>query len=345
MFGLSPLPRNFAAALRDAGHKKATVRLSALADLARYATGPHRDEVIGVFEHALVHDEAPAIRAEAAILLADAKATQSVASLISAAADVNQRVRQMAIVALGEVGGDCPPDVVETVRQALIDESPEIRFQALIAWGRLAEENALDAFMRACNDDDEHVRHIALRLVEEHCAGGDDETLPREIASLCRRALSDDVPAVRLVAAIILARGGDDADAREVIVSAISRSDRDADLEDLQSAIEIAGRRHFDEARLGLTRRAFAPFGFASDPFAWHCRVALARLGDARGKASILKGLRAWTRDARTLAVAAAGQAGLTEARVHIESMAKDELSADPAAVAEALRLLESSQM
>ena len=41
----------------------------------------------------------------------------------------------------------------------------------------------------------------------------------------------------------------------------------------------------------------------------------MARLGDPQAKAAILKGLAAFTRDARTIAVAAAGRARLREAR------------------------------
>jgi HEAT repeat protein len=78
----------------------------------------------------------------------------------------------------------------------------------------------------------------------------------------------------------------------------------------------------------------------ARDPFAWQARVALARLGHDRARQGILKGLRAWTRDVRTLAVAAAGRARLTEARALIETMRGDPERADPEAVEVALGLL-----
>jgi HEAT repeat protein len=94
------------------------------------------------------------------------------------------------------------------------------------------------------------------------------------------------------------------------------------------------------EARPALSRRAFGFFGLFRDPLAWHARVALARLGDEQAKAAILRGLSAFTRDARTIAVAAAGRARLGEARTILQRMTPAE--ADPETVAAALSEIEA---
>jgi hypothetical protein len=78
-------------------------------------------------------------------------------------------------------------------------------------------------------------------------------------------------------------------------------------------------------------------------PVSWHARVALAELGHARAKAAILRGLSAWSRDARTLAVAAAGRARLQEARAELERMRGAPERAEPDAVTDALASIDGS--
>jgi HEAT repeat protein len=141
---------------------------------------------------------------------------------------------------------------------------------------------------------------------------------------------------VRLAAAIFLGRCGDDA-GRAVLAEAVGRNGERLDPVDEHAAIELCGVLDIGEARASLARRGL---GLGRDPFSWHCRVALARLGDERARAAILKGLTAWTRDTRTHAVAAAGQAGLSEAEPRLRSMADNPQDAEPDAVREALRLL-----
>jgi hypothetical protein len=108
---------------------------------------------------------------------------------------------------------------------------------------------------------------------------------------------------------------------------------------DLEEALELVGTLGLEGARGGLERRAF---GLASrlNPLLWHARVALARLGDERARRAIVKGLDAWTRDARTFAVVAASRAGLREAIPKIRSFHGDARRAEPEAVEEALAAL-----
>lgn len=336
MLGLSPLPRTLAAAVRDAGHKKVEVRLSAVRDLGRHA-GDGADAAIARLRELLCEDAAAAVRGEAAVALADAGARAAVPDLVrSAKGDDAPRVRQMALVALGELAGPDDVEAVRVIERALRDEQPELRFQALIAHARVAGQDALAALHRAMRDDDAHVRYVAFRLAEERWSGGGEAELPPRLAQAARAALEDPAAEVRLAAALVLGRAGDLRGA-DVIVEAI-RSGAGADEpEDAEAAIDLAGSLGLAAARGPLERRAFGLLGVSRDPFAWQARVALARLGDARARASILRGLAAWSRDARTLAVAAAGRARLEEARPLIEAMQGKPERAEPAAVEDAL--------
>lgn len=107
-------------------------------------------------------------------------------------------------------------------------------------------------------------------------------------------------------------------------------------------AVELCGELLLREATPGLERRAFGMLG-GRTPTSWHARVALAELGHERAKSVILRGLSAWSRDARTLAVAAAGRARLQEAREILRSMAGSPERAEPDAVNDALAAIEAS--
>jgi len=225
------------------------------------------------------------------------------------------------------------------LEEACSDAAPELRFQALIAQNRLARPALLARLVDASRDLDPEVRQIAFRLAEEQVLA-DGVALPEPLRQRARAALRDDAPSVRLAAAILLARVGDACGA-DVIRAVVERKDRVASLEDEQAAIELSGELQISDARPALSRRAFGFFGLFRDPLAWHARVALARLGDEQAKAAILRGLSALTRDARTIAVAAAGRARLREARVILRGMTAAQ--ADPETVAEALAELEAS--
>jgi hypothetical protein len=127
-----------------------------------------------------------------------------------------------------------------------------------------------------------------------------------------------------------------------VLVEAARGTTSSDDAEDVAAAIERCGELGLEQARIGLERRAFgSTFGLRRDPFAWHARVALARMGHGRAAKEIIAELGAFTRDQRTLAVAAAGRARLVAARPRIEAMRGDASRADADAVDEALRSLD----
>lgn len=340
MFGIRSLPRTLDAALRDARHAKNETRLSALRDLARLAETEDRPRALSALCDVLGSDAELHVRAAAALALSDADAKESRQALLDAARGAPLPVREMALAALGEIAEPDDQEVLLLLEEARVDPAPELRFQALIALNRLARPTLPERLLEATRDLDGEVRQIAFRLAEEHVLEG-QEPLPELLRQRARAALRDDVASVRLAAAILLARIGDAAGA-EVIRAVVERKDRVASLADEQAAIELAGELQIREARPALARRAFGFFGLSRDPLAWHARVALARLGDAQAKAAILRGLSAFTRDTRTIAVAAAGRARLTEAHPILRGMTPAQ--ADPETVAEALAELKAEK-
>jgi HEAT repeat protein len=338
MFGIRSLPRTLEAALRDLRHAKNETRISALHDLVRLTETEERPQALRALCGVLDSDAELHVRAAAALALGDAGARESREALLAAVRHAPLPVREMALAALGEIAEPSDSEVLLLLEQALGDEAPELRFQALIALNRVARPALLERLVLASRDLDPEVRQIAFRLAEEQVLA-DGVPLPEPLRQRARAALRDDVPGVRLAAAILLARIGDAAGA-PVIRAVVERKDRVVSLEDEQAAIELSGELQISEARPALERRAFGFFGLARDPLAWHARVALARLGDAQAKATILRGLSAFTRDARTIAVAAAGRARLREARPILRRMTPAQ--ADPETVAEALAELEA---
>jgi HEAT repeat protein len=336
VFRLAPLPRTLGAALRDARDKKPAVRISALKDLARHADGEERADAVVALEKAL-SDRSPKVRAEAALSIADAGAAECLGALFAAAGDREESVRQMALLAIGEMSPVGDAEACRVIAGSLGAEVAALRFQALIAWNRIAPDRAMEANERALRDDDAKVRHIAIRLAEERWMG--ESGLDAVAAATWARAHGDHALGVPVAAAIVLGRGGSAA-GRRALVEAVECPGSGLDPEDEQTALELVGKLGIEEARPGLAHRAFGGLGGPKDAFAWQARVALARLGDGRARSAILDGLAAWTRDSRTLAVIAAGHAGLEEARAQIESMRGDARRAEPSAVDEALRLL-----
>ena len=339
MFGIRSLPRTLEAALRDLRHAKNETRISALRDLVRLTQTSDRPRALNALCEVLASDAEVHVRAAAAMGLGDADAKESLEALIGAARSAPVQVREMALAALGELADASDAPVLSLLEEALTDSAPELRFQALIALNRLARTTLLDRLVDASRDLDAEVRQIAFRLAEEQVTA-DRIALPEPLRQRARAALRDDVPSVRLAAAILLARVGDACGA-DVIRAVVERKDRVPSLEDEQAAIELAGELQISDARPALSRRAFGFFGLFRDPLAWHARVALARLGDEQAKTAILRGLSAFTRDARTIAVAAAGRARLGEARAILRNMTPAQ--ADPETVAEALAALEAA--
>lgn len=335
MLGLPPLPRNIGAALRDAEHADVRVRLSALGDLVRHARASERERATLAIIALLRSDPSPELRAEAALALADAGASAACTALVAALDDTVLRVRQMTILALGELGEPGDDELFDRLAAALVAEEPALRFQALIACDRLAPERVAPLLERATRDDDDEVRAMALRLARKRWPTGG---APAALVTCAERALADHASNVRAQAALWLALLGE-ARADDVLVGIIDGTVPVELAADLEEAMDLAAERGLARARTSLERRAFGLFA-RLDPARFHALVALARLGHARAQRTILRGLGAWTRDARTLAVVAAGRAGLCEASAKISLFRGRPGRAAPEAVEEALSAL-----
>ena len=287
-------------------------------------------------------DPAAQVRSEGAVALADLRGVEALASLLVAVEDDDPYVRQMAIAALGEIGD---ARARQRLERALGDGRPEVRYQAVIAYPRVARDDArsvANALVRALDDGDEAIRYIAMRVAEEF--GVDGEPLRDErLAARADKLVDATDDATAVVAAIYLARLGV-AKGRCVVLDVIAEHRRTPELEDEQACVELAGDLMLRDAiphlerRIGWTRRVMRKIMSwgAGDGAgcAWHARIALARLGHERARAEILADLGSWRRETREAAVVAAGRARLGEARGTLESLAG---SVDDALVREAL--------
>lgn len=341
---LSPplLPRTLEASLRDLDSKKPEMRAAAIEDLVRHARGDAaiREKAIPLLTKRL-EDEQGAVRSAAAVALGDLDATEAVTSLLVAVDDDAPHVRQMAINALGEIGDK---RALPRFRRALEDSRPEVRYQTIIALSRIADASEVDdALFDATSDADVAIVHIALRVAEERLDNGH----PAEPRLLTRaRALVNDAgksPQVALVAAILLAKAGDERG--HELVKRAARGDkiggRAPEKEDERAAVELAGELGFEDLVPALEKRTWGALRFVRDTCPFHARIALARMGHEKAIKEILTELDSSRREVLAGAVVSAGRARLSAAKAKLESLrSKPANDLDPELVPEALAKL-----
>ncbi len=311
------------------------MRASAAGDLAEHADA-HPDAVVAALARAL-DDEHADVRAAAASALGDAGARAAVEALVRATEDVNAFVRQMALSALGELADE---RALPCFERALASETPSDRFQAVMGFSRTSKssERVRGVLLDATRDPDHLVRHIALRMAEER--GSDAEPVETAFVERARAMLDDDSDVVRVAAAIVLGRVGR-RDGAPILCDVVQRDIITTEHDDEAAAIELCGELGLTAAREALEKRAFGRVILLTpDPFAWHARVALAAMRHPRAVRWVLDELTSWTRERRTLAVAAAGRARLRETLATLEAMVGDEDRADQHALDEAIARL-----
>jgi HEAT repeat protein len=234
------------------------------------------------------------------------------------------------------------------LRRALSDPRPEVRFQAAIAFPRVCASrgDAVEALVRATEDSDPMVCQVALRMAEELGIEGDDGSDPEapvvdpRVLARARALVEHASPLVRTAAAIILARDGDEL-GRGTLVAVASGELATIDGEDEAAAIELCGEIGARAAIRGLEKRAFGGLlNLRPDRFAWHARVALARMGHERARSEIMRDLTSRDRGRRILAVAAAGRARMSEAREELVRL-RDSNRVDAQPVDDALALID----
>ncbi len=349
MLAPPPLPRTLDAALRDLASPRAETRASALPDLVRHALSSDdvRARAIPLATAALTKDESPRVRSAAAVALGDLRADSALPALLVAIEDPDVHVRQMALNALGEIGD---LRAVPRLARALDDARPEVRYQAVIAYARLATDagDVDRALARACADEDDAVRYIALRVAEERIDARSRATCGAQVLAEARARVDNDVPHVALAAAILVAKSGGESEerARAIILEVVRGGKVGASLaekEDERECVELAGAIGLREAIPDLERRAWGLAALVRDTCAWHAKIALARMGHARASSEIVRDLDSPRADTRSAAIVAAGRARLVQARDKIASM-KTEV-ADPQLVIDALSQLEERQL
>jgi HEAT repeat protein len=335
MFELRPLMRTLAAAQRDAQHPKVRVRISAVRDLGKLAaspaegaSNPDSEVAVATLCRLLEDDADPEVRARAAVALADAEARSALPALLRGADDLQPRVRQMALLALGELADSGSADVERTLRAALSSPLPALRFQALLAAARVRSSDLSAALQRALHDDDPHLRYLALRILDEQPAA-----FTPALDRLSTSALEDSDPQVRVAAALLLtsstqpdatqgsgARVHPDA-AKRVLCDALNGGLQLPAPEDQQQLIEQVAELGLHAAIPGLRRQAWGAFGLMPGRFAWQARVSLVRLGDVAAQRHLRKALASSRAEVRRLSVVAAGQARWTEVRQELEAL------------------------
>jgi HEAT repeat protein len=337
MLKTPPRTRSLPAALRDATHHKENVRVSAITDLG--LIGSNDPSATVTLERALNEDSSEDVRRAAALALADSNARGSVTCLVAAAADGSPRVRQMALLALGELAEAGRPDVVAALQRSLRDPLPGLRFQALSSLVALGHDTQASLSL-GLQDGDPQVRLLALRLMVDLERG-----VPQALRGLVRERLTEPAATLRVAAALLLLSGDDQSsDAARVICTALNDLSAELDGEEEQQAIDAVARERLQDALPGLRRRAQSGW-WSPSLMQWPSRAALARLGDVAAKEQILRGLAAWSWQTRTQAAIAAGAARLGEAHAPLTALLAKPTAADPEAVQEALQLIASGSM
>jgi HEAT repeat protein len=355
MYTWSPLPRTLGAALRDAVHERASVRASAATDLGKLAHGENRERCVQVLIKLLEDDADDNVSAGAALALADGQAREAAAALVARTERGGERTSEMCLLALGELAVPGDAAVASLLDRSFKSGAPALRFQATIAAGAVLDVPALcGVLLTALRDPDPRVRHVACRVLDER-SEREPELLSLPVRQTLVRALDDSDPATALAAVILLLRlvephseaadlavGSEQGQYTERLVRLVNRGRATLPAEDEQRAIELCAELGLDQALPGLKRRAWG-WGYGlmqPSPLAFQARVALARLGDPRAKRFILAGLRSRFRHTRQLAVAAAGQARLVEARPLLEAL-RGNGGVDAAALTDALHQLQ----
>ena len=343
-------PSSVEAILRDLASNDAAVRVQAADECASVigdVEGEPRTRVIAALVRALGADGHAQARAAAALALADLRAHEALPALLVAADDDAPLVRQLAITALGEIG-----DVRarERIRRALGDERPEVRFQAIVAFPRLAKRDddeagtfdAWSALQTGLADDDAQVRGRAAEACGELADAGPlpDAIADRLAALLDGKSQPSDV---RVASAIALAESGD-MRGEGVLLDVMAGRIQDPDPGRVQAAFELAGELGLEAARPLAQSAAFGFRAIVGDPGRHTAAiVALVRLGDARAIEHVLSGFTARSFGKRMLAVAIAGRAELVDARPHLQSLRRDARLADPEAVDDALARIDAA--
>ncbi|MBL8715855.1 MAG: HEAT repeat domain-containing protein [Myxococcales bacterium] len=333
-----------AAVLRDLESAETRVQREAIAaapGVAREEGSEARARIVSVLAR-ILGSEAPAmVRGDAAFALADLGAREALPALIAAAESDHDLVRELAVSALGELGD---AEGLAVVERALRDEQPEVRFQAIVAYPRVAKgavapDRIWATLRRGLDDADEEVEVRAAEACAELAAG---DPLPPAIADRLARLAGDTAVGqeLRLAAATAL---GDSGDARGApVLLAVVDGSMKTDERRTFIALELCGELGLRAAIPTLRAAVFGLRARFGDPSRrTTALLALCRLGDEEAIAVVLDEIERGSYARRAVALGIAGHARLTVARGAIEQLRGRESLADPEAVEDALASLE----
>src|ERR1039457_4225692 len=128
-FGPSLLARRLEAALRDIQSSKVQVRRAAARDLSQHVDSSARSRIVSRLEQLVLEDSDIEVRVQGALALADGGAVESVGLLTNLARTGVPRIRQIALLALGELAEPGFADAVEVALQALESPLPGLRYR------------------------------------------------------------------------------------------------------------------------------------------------------------------------------------------------------------------------
>lgn len=340
VFKVELLPRNLEACRRDLDHANVKVRLSSVRDLARVSENEDRTERILLLQRAL-GDESAEVRREALVALADLKAAEARDRVLSLLRDPEIKVRQMAVMCLGEIAKEGDEEVAGRLASLLRAGDPSIRYQALIAHGRVKPADASLDLLPALRDEDAEIRELSVRLVDEVLLAGGNGISSQLKEALVHAATEDENARVRLVAELLCAELGLVAP-REMICLVIARRFRVREPRDEQRAVALAGRLELTDAAEDLRRRAFGRLGFSLDPFRWVALASLCRWGDKRAFEKLKAALGDRSPVDRMMALESLGDSGHPAALSLLRARSDNPGNLDPEVLAEALSNLEA---
>ena len=339
-FGPSALPRSLDAALRDVTSRKVQVRRSATRELGAFVASTARARVVRVLEELAEQDGDIEVRAQAVLAMADGGAHEALGKLVRLAEVAAPRVRQMALLALGELAKSEAIDAIDAALAAT-----RSRYQGLVTLRQLHGLQASVVLASRLTDSDDEVRWVAIRLLDELSVK--DPNLPdtsnaidemiRQISPTLRGASQDPSVRVATAAKLLLARWGDP-QAIEGLVAKLSEKASRMDLLEQLAVIHLIAQWRVAGAKPTLQKRAWPRFWEGPTTFA--ARVALARLGDERARQSILDDLHSPSATKCARAIEPVGSLGLIAGRARLERLLESPQSHDVEAIRLALRQL-----
>ncbi len=345
-FGPSLLVRRLEAALRDIQSSKVHVRRAAARDLAQHIDSPARSRAVSHLERLVAEDADIEVRVQGLLALADGGAVESVGLLINLARTGVPRIRQMALLALGELAEPGATEAVEVALEAVESPLPGLRYQGLVTLKSLQREQALGQIISRTADDDSEVRWVAVRLIDELCFQGSESTSATAVLDArdtrkLQPLLVDQDQRVAVAATLLLSQMGV-ASAIDKLATLLSKAAYKLEPQDEEAAIDLIGQLGLSQAKPELEKRAWRLLW--EGPSTWPARVALGQLGDRRARQFILQSLNSNSPLKCARAIEATGKIGLEEGRARLQQLLANPSGYDTETIRTALERLDSAK-